>query len=390
MGVNDDRLLPREHADMRNVILDGAKRIKPAGAHRKQLVAGALSLVLVGLLAAGAVTTSYFVGANNLASTPSPTPTVRSTEIPTPSPTPTETPVAPPVPLGAIAPFGGDCQNVVDGAWLDSVYEAQMSEPALSWENPATVLSGGIDCLWTTDGSYMNHIFSVRAFPISGGDRGTLPAVCEGETVRVCRIAVESAGTWIVISATDERADESLMTSAATQVAARASLYPAPRAAERDDAWWSVPDCSTLYDAFPDDWTTDVRPLTQYDGPSYPLDAIESAVRKAEGGFITSCAWDVRSIDEYVEWVTMSVEIIPGGGGEFDRIAATSSAQPLAVEGVEDAVLVEDNYRWEKYSPALVVRDGSNLLILRGDNGLPPENLSPLARPFLDAINSHQ
>jgi Tol biopolymer transport system component len=51
-----DGLSAREHDEMRDMVLAGTQHIRPAGAHRGQLVAAGVSLVLIGAIAGGAVT----------------------------------------------------------------------------------------------------------------------------------------------------------------------------------------------------------------------------------------------------------------------------------------------------------------------------------------------
>ena len=76
MGMNDDRLSPREHSELRDIVLAGTQRIKPAGRHRAQLTAAAVALVLVGAVTGGAITTAAILGSESTApvSSPSPSP----------------------------------------------------------------------------------------------------------------------------------------------------------------------------------------------------------------------------------------------------------------------------------------------------------------------------
>lgn len=57
MSVDPGELSAREHSEMRDLVLAGAQRIRPASAYRAQFVAIGLSLVLVGGVAGGAVVT---------------------------------------------------------------------------------------------------------------------------------------------------------------------------------------------------------------------------------------------------------------------------------------------------------------------------------------------
>lgn len=74
-------LSPREHDEMRDLVLAGTQRIRPAGAHRAQFVAMGVSLVLVGAVAGGIVTSALRdEGAPEPVAPPSPSPTASAPE----------------------------------------------------------------------------------------------------------------------------------------------------------------------------------------------------------------------------------------------------------------------------------------------------------------------
>jgi hypothetical protein len=54
----DAPLTPREHSEMRDLVLAGTQRIRPAESHRTQLVAAGVALILVGAVTGGVVTTA--------------------------------------------------------------------------------------------------------------------------------------------------------------------------------------------------------------------------------------------------------------------------------------------------------------------------------------------
>ena len=60
--MNDDGLSPREHAEMRDLVLAGTHRIRPASSRRAQFTAAAVALVLVGAVTGGAITTAAILG----------------------------------------------------------------------------------------------------------------------------------------------------------------------------------------------------------------------------------------------------------------------------------------------------------------------------------------
>lgn len=52
----DDELTPREHNEMRDLLVAGTQRIRPAGSHRAQFVAAGVALILVGAVTGGIFT----------------------------------------------------------------------------------------------------------------------------------------------------------------------------------------------------------------------------------------------------------------------------------------------------------------------------------------------
>ncbi|WP_194398950.1 MULTISPECIES: hypothetical protein [Microbacterium] len=98
----NDELTPRERTEMRDLVLAGSQRIRPAGRHRTQFVAGALALALVAGITGGAIATAALLGSEAqpapavTPTPPAPTPTESATPPPTtPSPTPDPTPTTP-------------------------------------------------------------------------------------------------------------------------------------------------------------------------------------------------------------------------------------------------------------------------------------------------------
>ena len=56
MSTHDGGLSAREHDEMRDLVLAGTQRIRPAGSHRAQFVAVGVSLILVGAVTGGVIT----------------------------------------------------------------------------------------------------------------------------------------------------------------------------------------------------------------------------------------------------------------------------------------------------------------------------------------------
>lgn len=99
MSTSPD-LTPREHDDMRDLVVAGAARMDHRLRIRRQVTAAALAVVLVGGVIGGVATVSALSNRGFSAATPTPTSKATSTTTPTPtsSATPTATPTsAPPV-----------------------------------------------------------------------------------------------------------------------------------------------------------------------------------------------------------------------------------------------------------------------------------------------------
>ena len=79
--MHDGGLSAREHDEMRDLVLAGTQRIRPAGTRRAQFVAIGVALVLVGAVTGGVVTaTLRDDGTLAPVSTPSPSPTAMAGE----------------------------------------------------------------------------------------------------------------------------------------------------------------------------------------------------------------------------------------------------------------------------------------------------------------------
>ncbi|MDF2554707.1 MAG: hypothetical protein K0R60_602 [Microbacterium sp.] len=140
--MNDD-LTPHEQAEMRDLVLAGAQRIRPTGKRQMRIAAGAIALVLIGVVSGGAITTAALLGSD---ARPAPAPTTSET-LPTPSPlptrqttptpTPTPTPTAPAPSTGGITPFGGECANALDEASVEAVAKIDMMLSDYRWKTGA-------------------------------------------------------------------------------------------------------------------------------------------------------------------------------------------------------------------------------------------------------------
>lgn len=118
--MSDDRLTPREHDELRDLVLAGTHRIKPVGAHRMQIIAASVALVLVAGVTGGAVATASMLGSAPVQ------PAVTSTPAPSPSPTSLSSPSTSPTPSAAPNPRKDAYEAEID-AWPEAL------PPGYSW-----------------------------------------------------------------------------------------------------------------------------------------------------------------------------------------------------------------------------------------------------------------
>jgi len=370
MRLNDDKLSAREHADVRDLVLAGAQRIKPVGAHRIQVLAGALAFVLIGGISAGAITTAALIGSGQPAPASTSTPTVTVT--PNLIPTPTHTPLAPEPAASGVVAFDGNCANVLS----EDEASASMGTPMIAfpapWVTGDSALLGGIECRWidATPGTVPSLYAAVypkaamtASFPVTDG------VVCEvvDSVGRVCHVSGVAGASWYSIAAYPGSDDSASVAILAELVVERLDTYRPPTATPRGDAWWQLPACERLQ-------TVDVAAALGVAGGLTPV----------ASRWTMDAPWPIRLAvgrgSEYCEWIDgngfhLTVRVVPGGGSALEAIAATETAQPVAVDGATAAVVVEDDDAWEGYYPVLVATDGVNLIAVQR-SGMEPQEVT--------------
>jgi len=128
MGMNDRKLTRAEIADMRDQVIGGARRIRPAGAHRTAFVATSIAVVLVAALAISVLTLTTLFGNIQLAPVATPSPTNAPTPTATPTRTPSPTPTIPPPVIEE--PAVPTCENIL----TDALHTVLQREGLTSWE----------------------------------------------------------------------------------------------------------------------------------------------------------------------------------------------------------------------------------------------------------------
>lgn len=355
MGVNDDRLSAGEQNELRALVTAGAGRMRAARRRRMQAVTGGAAVLLVAAVV-GAVALTAMGSPDRVAH---PIETTTTTPSPTPSPDPTTT--APALPVAEVAPFGGSCEEALGvdraAAWMG----AEMRPIEEPWTNPEVTLSGGLHCLWAYPDSYQWGYIEVVAFPSSVFSE-TVPApeesgACED---RECRSATVVDGLWVHLTwnakgdADFRSIGPAELGELATDIGLRSTQFPAARPADRDPSGWAADACARLAAGVPDLSGAAIKPALP-DLMRWPLEAAWTA----DLG-VARCS--APSTGEGVG--AMELSAVPGGGRLFEAIAASEGAEAVSVPGADGAVIVPENYLWERHVRYVVVRSGDNLLTL--------------------------
>ncbi|WP_243227138.1 hypothetical protein [Microbacterium sp. CIAB417] len=378
MGVNDDRLSAGEQNELRALVTAGAGRMRAARRRRMQAVTGGAAVVLVAAVVGAVALTA--LGSPDRIATP-----IETTATPTPTRTPEPT-TTPDEPATAVMAFGGSCANVVDAEWLTQRVGITMAEYPLAWPYPAYELNGALSCWWHAPESYASPRLEITVLPAVARD-GSLLATSElscPEDAGTCIAAVAANGSWMYIRAyADQPADWAPQL--VDDLVARAGQYPAPQRAERLVGWWSLPDCEWIASvATPND-----AKEAEFGEDDAALDGRFAEAAKGLAGYETSCNWLVPiAAEDGGGYGYAGVAVVPGGAQFFDAIAASEGAESVTVAGADRATTARGLDRLEAYDPRLVVASGENLLILTGDNGVPPESLAYLVEPYLTALNA--
>lgn len=290
---------------------------------------------------------------------------------PTESLSPTPEATAEPVPLGAIAPFGGSCESVTDVGALSAAVGAEVSIDAeVSNGGTGVGTLGGLNCIWRTE-----DLSGIRlsAFPIAvlTPELQTKYAeqVCEGYLYdgSGCRVAISNDDVWMLISADDFQGDAG-QGSAAARLAAVRPLFEAAlattvpsRAATRTDEWWAAASCEQIAarlplatilgsedfeSGYPSGFGTDV----QY----------ELAVEK---GTTIDCKWYSPSS---AGLPAVLITAYPGGAWDWDRTVEAAKGRgqitDVVVGGATSAFTAVGGIRPD--GSFLAASDGVNMLVL--------------------------
>ena len=379
--MNDD-LTPHEQAEMRDLVLAGAQRIRPTGKRQMRIAAGAIALVLIGVVSGGAITTAALLGSD---ARPAPAPTTSET-LPTPSPlptrqttptpTPTPTPTAPAPSTGGITPFGGECANALDEASVEAVAKIDMMLSDYRWKTGANEVLGGIDCVWVSDGVYLAATAHLMAYPEavvddalqSGTATGCAPVTEDGTQVE-CTEAGVVRGTWMVVRAAGPTYSVTAAGVAGlfAEASRRLADHPAPSPAARTAEWWALPDCAAIVASVdPAVYGFERVTLLAQSSRGEPTERMEGVALFARAASWCELHFTSGS-GETTSGEVVRIDVVPGGAIAFQTALDATDAQPVTVDGAEAAVIAPGLDRYEGSGSVVVATDGVNVLMVTPD-----------------------
>lgn len=401
-------LSPREHAEMRDLVLAGTQRIRPQHARRVSLMTAAVAVTLVAAVTGGAVTTAALISSDRDApSVSSPEPTTSPESTPTPTATPTPTVVPPPapdpappvleVPSAGTTPFGGECANALTDEEVDALRGIPMVRSDYRWQTGANVVLGGIDCVWVSAEEYLSATIHLFAYPESvvpdevreGVVPGCQPVNGEGSFVE-CSVAGTVDGMWLQLRAVarDDQLSaggvDALYASAVARLSAYAPGVPATRTAK----WWPTLDCAALL-ARIDPMSYGHERVAILDAQGYTGPSTE----RAEGiptlaGATSSCDLHFTSgSGDATSGEVVRFAVVPGGAIVFQTAVDAELSVPVQVDGAQAAVIAGGLDRYEGSGAVIVATDGVNVLLVTPDMATETAKAAPLAAAALAMLN---
>lgn len=390
----NDGLSPHERAELRDLVVAGAQRIRPPR-ERVRIVAGAVALVLVGAVTGGAVATATLLGSE---ADPAPTTTQQTPLPPEPSPSTSPTPVPSPepstVPAQGVVPFGGHCAAALTDDEVDALRGIDMTLSDYRWQTGANAVLGGIDCVWVSAEAYLSatvHLFAYPADTIAASllDVAAPGCVGTGETSRVsCTQWADVDGTWLLVRAdgADDQITQSGVDTLFAAAAARLADHPRAVPAVRTDTWWSAPDCSSLVAQIdPSAYGYDRVALLGGQQSTPPPERPESIISLLGAAFACDFHFTAGAGDD-TRGEVVRLEVVPGGGGSFPSAQVAEGAEPVTVEGAQASVIVPGLDRYEGSAAVLVATDGVNMLMVSPDLTRDTADAAPLAATLLAAM----
>lgn len=374
----NEELSSRERADMRDLVMAGAQRIRPAGRHRMQIVAAAIALVLVGGVTGGAVTTAALLSAEQApapAETSAPTPTHIA---PTPSPTvdPTPTLEEPPAPVTGVMPFGGECANTLTDVEVDALRGVGMSRSDYRWETGANTVLGGIDCVWVSEESYLNATLHLYAYPETVVPERIRTAAVDGcrelegdQHYVECSATDIVDGMWLLVRATGpaDQITQAGVDALLANASGRLGDYDTGTPATPTSAWWGAPDCAAIASAI-DPASYGFERVALLEQPTIMTDSDRPEGISFAAGAAYGCDLHFTAgSGENTSGEVVTFILVPGGAVSYQTAVDAEHSEPVDVAGAQTAVVAPGLDRYEGSNAMIVATDGVNVLMVAPD-----------------------
>jgi hypothetical protein len=391
----NDELTPREHTEMRDLVLAGTQRIRPAGKHTAQFVAGAIALVLVGGVTGGALATAGILPIDGdpapvtSPSVPEPAPAPTRTPTPAPSTTPEPTPEPAPAPATGVVPFGGECAAALTDQEVDALRGVGMVRSDYRWHTGANEVLGGIDCVWVSEEAYLAATVHLFAFPesvVPAAVRDSVHEDCVETNGGVqCAAAGTVDGTWLLVRAFGpvDQVSAAGVDALYASAAARLPGHPAAAPVERSPQWWALPDCAALAAAI-DPTVYGFERVALLDGGSgFDSSAKPEAIPSTTGATAGCELHFTSGSGENTSGEVVRINVVPGGAIAFPTAAAAEGARSVTVDGAQAAVIAPGLDRYEGSGAVIVATDGVNVLMVTPDFVRDTADAAPLAAAVL-------
>ncbi|MDN3497299.1 hypothetical protein QL996_15270 [Planococcus sp. APC 4015] len=364
----NDELTPREHDAMRERVLAGVHRIKPVGAHRMQLIAASIALVLVGGLAGGAIAAGALFGSAELPPVDSPTPMVSATPTASPTPTPTPTPTEEPVEPAIV--LGGDCTALLsadaamDILGPDAVAAAPGGSAFSGYSDlsASASLLGALRCGWSSPNA--DSRIEVGVYPIDSiaqsvredfeSPRCFLTRYCDmGRQIGEFWVATAVRPPTSMDLGEQHRIDAEAMATRTYEQIAPNLVGATAVGVPRESTWWTLPDCGVL--------TVAVESVTGGPlDPVYPGDAIPEG---AEWDAIVSAG-----LNQWCPWngtgtALLMVETFAQPGVGTPTADEVRDGTPIDIDGADSAWFIASQSFDNDFT--IVAVSGPNRLLVR-------------------------
>jgi len=285
-----------------------------------------------------------------------------------PDPTPTRTPLEEvEVESEPQTLFGGDCGQLLTLEAVNALTGAQTELAPRYYEAGDVAIRqlGGLFCAWVEESGAADQFISLVVLPSRAG-AGLVEDYCDPDFG--CSFFATAADFDLYGVTNDSAVGGGLARVAAVKDAfvAAVSAQAVPTAYAPASAWAFPIDCATLD---PADAIAAALGDASIDGAATGGDAEPNPGFYAAGvaAGAVRCVWGPVS-------ATLNASILPGGAWIADEMAARDGAQPVMIEGVDSAVVVDS---------VTHLFDGENWLALSGST-----DEAPLAPELVELVST--